>query len=140
MTDRLRQLERYYEVLDRLIAPALQAAGDELLILVASAGRISGTGDGLVALAGTAANSRVKDGAANAVDIAPTVLHALGVPLSRQLAGRALVELFAVDAVRRWPVRHVDSYGPPVEPAAVRQGQPLDQEMIDRLRSLGYVR
>jgi hypothetical protein len=36
--------------------------------------------------------------------------------------------------------RHVDSYGRPFIELAPRVGKPLDQEMIDRLRSLGYVK
>ena len=70
----------------------------------------------------------------------PTVLHALGVPLSRELAGRPLVELFTATFARRYPVREVSTYGSPAADRAPRTGQPLDQEMIDRLRSLGYVR
>ena len=69
----------------------------------------------------------------------PTVLHALGVPISGQLAGRPLVTLFEEDFVAKFPVRQVASYGRP-SGNAQRRGQPLDQEVIDRLRSLGYVR
>jgi arylsulfatase A-like enzyme len=72
--------------------------------------------------------------------VMPTILQALGVPLSRELAGRPLLELFAAEFARRYPVRHVSTYGVPSAARAERGGQPLDQEMIDRLRSLGYVR
>jgi hypothetical protein len=34
----------------------------------------------------------------------------------------------------------VTTYGPPIAQPSLREGKPLDQEMIDRLRSLGYVR
>ena len=40
----------------------------------------------------------------------------------------------------RYPIRFVATYGPPSSTNQSRRGQPLDQEMIDRLRSLGYVR
>ena len=70
----------------------------------------------------------------------PTVLHALGIPISRELAGRPLVEMFSATFARRSPVREVSTYGSPAADRAPRTGQPLDQEMIDRLRSLGYVR
>ena len=50
------------------------------------------------------------------------------------------MELFAADFARRYPVRQVSTYGVPSAPRAERRGEPLDQEMIDRLRSLGYVR
>ena len=38
---------------------------------------------------------------------------------------------------QRYAVRHVATYGRPDSRRALRAGQPLDQEMIDRLRSLG---
>jgi hypothetical protein len=68
------------------------------------------------------------------------VLHALGVPISRELAGRPLVELFSAQFARRYPVREIATYGLPSAGDRRRSSQPLDQEMIDRLRSLGYVR
>jgi arylsulfatase A-like enzyme len=75
-----------------------------------------------------------------AVDIAPTVLHALGIAASRELAGRPLIDLFSAAFAARYPVREIDSYGRRAVPAVGREGQPLDREMIERLRSLGYVR
>jgi hypothetical protein len=78
--------------------------------------------------------------AARATDVAPTILYALGVPISDALAGSPLTDLFEPRFVTRYAVRQVPSYGRPATPAGARSGQPLDQEMIDRLRSLGYVR
>jgi hypothetical protein len=68
------------------------------------------------------------------VDVAPTLLHGLGVPLSRELAGTPR-PMLAESAIR-----YVDTYGRPFSAPAAREGKPLDQEMIDRLRSLGYVK
>jgi hypothetical protein len=85
----------------------------------------------------------VADGAAmdaDSVAVAPTVLYALGVPLSRELPGGALLSLFDRRFVDRFPARYVATYGAPDAVVAPRVGQPLDQEMIDRLRSLGYVK
>ena len=66
----------------------------------------------------------------------PTVLAALGVPLSRELRGQRRLAPFNSQELSRY----VDTYGKPNVVTAPRAGQPLDQEMIDRLRSLGYVR
>ena len=68
------------------------------------------------------------------------MLHALGLPVSKELAGEPLLSLFDEAFVARFPVRQTDTYGMPAAGTAERKGQPLDQEMIDRLRSLGYVR
>jgi hypothetical protein len=78
--------------------------------------------------------------ASAATAVASTVLYALGVPIGRDLPSAPLLELFDPQFTARYPVRQVATYGRPSASAASRTGQPLDQEMIDRLRSLGYVR
>ena len=137
---RLAALDEYYVLLDALLGPALGVSDDDLLILITSPGRVSEPGPGLLLAHGAAADARLLDGDAQPTDVMPTILQALGVPLSRELAGRPLVELFGADFARRYPVRQVSTYGVPSAPRAERRGEPLDQEMIDRLRSLGYVR
>ena len=72
--------------------------------------------------------------------IAPTLLYALGLPIARDLATTPATELFDPAFVARFPVRLVDTYGPRVSAALARTGQGLDREMIERMRSLGYVR
>jgi len=37
-------------------------------------------------------------------------------------------------------VREIDRYGSRLLRAPPRRGEPLDEEMIERMRSLGYVR
>ena len=78
--------------------------------------------------------------AARVVDVAPTVLYALGVPISRELAGEPLRQLFGGADMNASRERYVSTYGRPFASPAAREGRPLDQEMIDRLRSLGYVK
>src|SRR5256885_1609966 len=66
------------------------------------------------------------------LDVAPTVWATLGLPLSRELPGRPIRFLGMPSAYR-----YVSTYGRPFAETAPRTGKPLDQEMIDRLRSLG---
>jgi hypothetical protein len=137
---RLEALRDYYVYLDGLLASVASPAEGELVVTVAQPGRIATISHGLIGLSGTAAAPGLENTSARAVDIAPTVLYALGVPASRELAGRPVKDLFAPAFVTRHPVREVDSYGRRSVPAVAREGQPLDREMIERLRSLGYVR
>jgi hypothetical protein len=136
---RVDAIRNYYVFLDRLLAETLRPAPGEVVILVTQPGRVAAAAEGLMGISGRlAAPGATATG--RAPDVAPTVLQALGVPISRELAGSALTALFDPESVQRYPVRHVASYGRPSMRSAVRSGQPLDQEMIDRLRSLGYVR
>lgn len=136
---RLAGLRSYYVYLDALLTDALVPASDEVVILLTQPGRIASIDHGLMAARGAAAAGGVS-ATARVIDIAPTVLHALGVPVSRELAGAPVLGLLSPEFVRRFPVREVESYGRRAAPAGLREGQPLDQEMIERLRSLGYVR
>jgi hypothetical protein len=77
---------------------------------------------------------------ATAVDVAPTVLFALGIPLSRELAGAPVTGLFPSGRFGNQPQRYVATYGRPFNTPMAREGKPLDQETIDRLRSLGYIK
>ena len=139
VASRVEALRGYYVFLDRLLAEALAPASDRVVMVVTEPGRVASAARGLLGMAGrVAATGAVATG--RAADVAPTALHALGVPISGELAGSVLTALFDPDFVRRYPVRRVASYGRPSLKATARSGQPLDQEMIDRLRSLGYVR
>ena len=137
---RVDALKDYYAFLDRTLALLLEAAPGQLVVIVTEPGRVASAGDGLLAMVGSNVRNGVTAGDGRSIDVLPTVLHALGVPLSVELAGRPLTSLFEVSFMARYPVRPIATYGAPSAGTAERKGQPLDQEMIDRLRSLGYVR
>lgn len=138
LASRLEALKAYYVALDRLLASSLTADRDELVVIVTEPGRVRGNGAARVALRGVVARTHELSSAPTA--LAPTVLYALGVPLTREFSTGPLVEALDPQFTARYPLRYVASYGAPSTSGARRAGQPLDQEMIDRLRSLGYVR
>jgi hypothetical protein len=135
---RLEALREYYVFLDKLLAESLRAGPHELVVLLTEPGRVGTVAEGLMGVQGDIAGERTV--AAHQTDAMPTVLHALGIPISRELAGAVLTELFTPDFLRRYPVRHVATYGRPALNTRISRGQALDSETIDRLRSLGYVR
>lgn len=65
-------------------------------------------------------------------DVAPTVLHVLGLPLARDLDGQLLDDALA----RERPPRFVDTYG---TRETGRAKSPLEDRILEELRSLGYV-
>jgi Type I phosphodiesterase / nucleotide pyrophosphatase len=139
LADRLEALKRYYVALDRLLVPMLTPGPDDLVIVVTEPGRVDArAGARVSALGAGAASGQI--GSWKRTSVAPTILYALGVPVSRDLAGAPMVQLFTTAFVARYPVRFVTTYGEPLRGSLPRGAQPLDQEMIDRLRSLGYVR
>ena len=134
----LSGLESYYVALDTLLSEVVQPGAGELVVIVTAPGRGAGASGRLV-VSGAAARRGARI-TARSTDVAPTLLYALGLPISQALAGVPLTDLLAERFVARYPIRHVASYGRPRIRTAPARGQPLDQEMIDRLRSLGYLR
>lgn len=147
---RVEAVERYYVFLDGLLGPIIRP--DRVTALLTDPGRSAvGRGEGTVpeedrrpgrlVLTGPAApreGSPALDG--DRSDVLPTLLFALGVPISRELPGRPATALFDARFAEAHPVRHVESYGRRVVSPRPAGSAPLDREMLDRLRSLGYVR
>jgi hypothetical protein len=138
--DRLAALEQYYVFLDRSLARLVgDGRGDRgAVILVTQPGRVEHAGTGLVSLFGNIAGTAQLS--ASPTVVAPTVLHALGVPVARDLASGPLLELFTRAFADAHPVREVASFGARRSFARTGSGAPLDREMIERMRSLGYLR
>ncbi len=70
-------------------------------------------------------------------DLAPTVLYALDLPVARDFAGKARMELFRSELRARRPLRTIPTWGKrqaagPTESAA-------DAALVEELRALGYL-
>ncbi len=89
-----------------------------------------------------AAGPNIQRGAAlrdpSIFDITPTVLHAMGMPVGEDMAGRVLTEVFDPGWLEQHPVKTI-----PTWETGERQGQTTesdaDEEMLEELRALGYI-
>ncbi|MEO8587445.1 MAG: hypothetical protein ABI584_14865, partial [Acidobacteriota bacterium] len=116
-----------------LLDADLEPAPD-LLVQVLDAGRHEG--GGIVRMSGSLARAGAEGTATRLApaDLAPTILSVLGIPASREIAGRVRGDLLAKGAVdgetvASWGRRRADTR-PPVDP----------KEYVENLRSLGYLR
>ncbi len=75
---------------------------------------------------------------AGLVDVLPTLLLLLDVPIANDLEGRVIADALDPRFLEAHPGVRVDTYGP-----AERPGEPgesdLDRNVLERLRSLGYI-
>jgi hypothetical protein len=139
---RLAAVRAHYAFTDSLIGSVADGlAARDLLVLVADPGRLPRLGATAPAGEILLAGGPVQAGDIGVVterDVAPTVLHLLGLPRSRELDGRVLEAALAQEFRAAHPVRTVDSYGSRVaaRPAESR----FDEAMLEELRSLGYIR
>ncbi|HET9371841.1 MAG TPA: alkaline phosphatase family protein [Vicinamibacterales bacterium] len=139
LAERVASLERYYEFLDGAIGAMLPASADVTVILIAEPGRVTTAAPGRVAISGGAAG-RGDAGSMAPTAVAATVLHALGVPVASDLASGPDLRLLDPAFTAAHPIRTVSTYGARTSTSRPRGGKPLDREMIERMRSLGYLR
>jgi predicted AlkP superfamily phosphohydrolase/phosphomutase len=144
-------IDEYYVYVDGLVGEYLDRLGpaDTLLVLsdhgfqpVLVPGRPTTSGhhrdQGILAIWGRGARRGQRLAGAGLLDVLPTVLSLLEVPIARDLQGHVIEEAIDERFAREHPPRFVDSYA-----AAAAAGAPdetgLDRNVLERLRSLGYI-
>lgn len=90
--------------------------------------------DGVISISGPGVHGQVSDLKPNLIDVAPTVLHMLDLPIPSDMDGRVLHEVFT----ERRAVRFVDADSS--QPANLSEYADEESTLIEqRLRGLGYV-
>lgn len=138
---RLSAVREAYRLVDGILGEENNAlAAGEVLMLVGDPGRFarrsSAAPEGLLVLAGGPV-AKGDLGSVSERDIAPTVLHLVGLPVSAELDGRVLEAALQADFRNAHPVRRVASYGRRRTPKAA--GSAFDHDMVEELKSLGYI-
>ena len=76
---------------------------------------------------------------ASVLDITPTVLALLGMPIGRDMDGRVLTEVIAPSFLTETPMRTIDTYDAGLELEEVEEDDAVSEELLARLRDLGYI-
>jgi hypothetical protein len=122
----------YYRYLDSLVGQVLRRGDFDLVAVVSAHGvspesswrrglsRLSGerslvgrtddAPDGILLLAGTGIRPSCLIADARIVDVAPTLLYALGLPIADDLDGRVLTDAFTEDFLARQPLSFLPTY------------------------------
>jgi hypothetical protein len=98
---------------------------------------------GIVLMAGGPVRAGQWLARAHVLDVFPTILHLLGLPVPQDGDGRVLTEALDPVFLARAPVRTVPSYGGLARDGGesrVEQSPRRNAEEIEKLRALGYVR
>lgn len=140
-----RVLEPVYRYEDDLIGRLVAAAGPATHVLVVSDHgfeRVAtgydhkeGAPDGVFVAWGPSFKRGTTLEAVSLLDVAPTVLHLLGLPVARDMEGHVPEQAF-VDAR---PLRWIATYETGRR-ATQGADSPVDEELREQLRSLGYIK
>ncbi len=157
-TEALVDLVReYYRYADANVGRILEIFPEDATVLVCSDHGFRGPGvwgegrphmgigqhslDGVAILAGPGIAPGVELQGATVYDIAPTLLTMAGSAVAKDMPGRVLEEAFTTSFARSHRVRYVETHGAgphggdgdePIE-------SPVDDEVREQLRSLGYI-
>jgi len=142
-----------YREVDRALGEIVHAFGDGTVVVLSDHGfqgyeRPDGTinynhltaPDGIFVAAGPLIRPGHVDGL-TVFDVLPLLLYLKDFPVAQDLHGQLNEQLLVNGLLARQPVRHVASYGVRSAPGAVpiKSDRDVDQEMLERLRALGYV-
>jgi Tfp pilus assembly protein PilF/predicted AlkP superfamily phosphohydrolase/phosphomutase len=170
-----RAVDEYYRHADEIVGRLVEAAGSDTSIIICSDHGFR-TGEnrpltdsrigfgqaadwhrkyGVIILSGAPFRARHELNEASVLDITPTVLALLGLPVAEDMDGRPILEAFEPRFLEEHPIRYVPTYetGPVasspaagdrgVEPKRGDQPAPVDprgdRDLKEKLQSLGYL-
>jgi predicted AlkP superfamily phosphohydrolase/phosphomutase len=152
-------VERYYAFADSLLGEMLELVDDDTVVVLLSdhgfAGHRGYRGfegdvavgiemhreDGIIFVSGPGINRGGSIAGASVLDVTPTVLALAGLPVARDMDGRPLTEIMSRTFLERYPVVYIDSYevGDAPDGDLTPIESPVDDEIKEMLRSLGYI-
>jgi predicted AlkP superfamily phosphohydrolase/phosphomutase len=99
---------------------------------------------GILIMSGRGIRKNIRIESSSVLDIAPTILHLLDLPVGQDMEGRVLTDALNPNFLRKHPVRFLPSYESSLKDLPRSRTQEadrrLDAELIKRLRSLGYLK
>jgi predicted AlkP superfamily phosphohydrolase/phosphomutase len=145
-------VEPVYSYLDRVVGRIMEKSSpDTTFILVSDHGfNFSSKGyghyetpkmaNGIVLIKGPGIKAGHRLEQASIYDITPTILYLFDLPVGEDMDGRVLLDAFQEDYKENRQVRFISTYGSPLEQAKAKKPRALDKEVLEDLRSLGYIK
>jgi hypothetical protein len=139
-------VENYYRQWDGMLGDVLQLADENTVIIIVSDHGFedyyahSRGPKGFFIMSGGPTLPRSERLEISIYDIAPTVLALLGLPVPDDMDGRVLKEMIDPAFWASHPVRTVATYERQSEREEMSSSTEADEELVDQLRALGYIR
>jgi len=136
--------QNYYLYTDKLVGQYLKAADKNTIIIIASDhGLMRGhhTNNGVFIISGPSIKSNVRSSKPiNLTDILPTILYALNLPIAKDMDGQPFLEAFKEEFLAKNKIQYIKTYGKRKKTTDLPTPSALDKKMLERLKSLGYIK
>ena len=123
------------------VSRALEYRGEQISGAISGLHEITGTHDanteGIFIAAGPDIDPEAEIDLVHSLDITPTLLYALGLPVAQDFDGRPRTELFTHEFRRTHPVRTIESWG--TRETGTATTSEADEQLMEELRALGYL-
>ena len=146
-----RLIPNYYVFTDRMLGDFLKVAGKDTDVIVCSDHGFMGGGrgvmahklDGMIFMMGPHVEKGGGISGATVLDVTPTILAIFGLPTAHDMDGRPIAGGLESALVKRMArdtrLQTYETARAPSEGEAEPVRSPVDQELRERLRSLGYI-
>lgn len=137
-------VDKAYFQIDRWVGELITELPDRATVMLVSDHGLSSGGDrgfhapfGVYAARGPGIRAGGEVSGASVLDVAPTILYALGEGVPLDMDGKVAVSSFTADWLRAHPMHYLETDTSMIPEAATETE--VSDEMLERLRSLGYV-
>jgi len=73
-------------------------------------------------------------------DVTPTILYLAGIPVGEDMLGRPFLDFIDPRFIEKYPIEFIQSHGKDFTGTDEITESVLDEEIIDRFKSLGYIK
>lgn len=136
--------KNYYLYTDKLVGQYLKIADKNTIFIIASDhGLMRGhhTNNGVFIISGPGLKSNVRlSKPINLTDILPTMLYILNLPIAKDMDGKPFLEAFEEKYLASHKIQYIKTYGKREMAAKLPTPSKLDKKILERLKSLGYIK
>ena len=95
---------------------------------------------GIIIIKGPGVKPGYRLGKAHIFDITPTILYHFDLPVAEDMDGGVLLDAFLESYRHSRKLRFITTYGAYPKRKEAKESQPLDEEILEDLRTLGYIK